>query len=270
MSKGEGLDFSGRTALVVGAGAGIGEAIIRLLARHGCNVACLDIDGERAEAVAGQARDLGVGACAIAANILDDDEAIGVVASAQQALGAIDILITVVGSTAFRPLLETSADDWDKEQRINLRYVFLVAREFAAARVAAGGGGAICAVASVSGLMAANRHAPYGAAKAGLVHLVKTMAAEWAEYGIRVNAVAPGTIVTPRLPDTPDWRERVQASPMPMQRRGTVDEIAGPVVFFCSDLASYVTGQTLAVDGGLTIGNSMAIPAKLKSARSDD
>lgn len=261
------LDFTGRTALVVGAGAGIGEAIVRILAHNGCNVACLDVDAARAEAVAQQARELGRVACALTGNVMDDAQVPRIVAEASEKLDGIDTLITVVGSTAFRPLLETGADDWDKEQQINLRYVFLVAREFAALRVAQGAGGAICAVASVSGMMAATRHAPYGAAKAGLMHLVKTMAAEWAPYGIRVNAVAPGPIITPRLPDTQEWRDRVAASPLPMQRRGTVEEIAGPVAFLCSDLASYVTGQTLASDGGLTIANIMAVPANLKDAR---
>ncbi|MFT4055691.1 MAG: SDR family oxidoreductase [Novosphingobium sp.] len=270
MNVAKGLDFTGRSALIVGAGAGIGEAIVRMLATGGCKTACVDVDTQRAEAVAAEARALGVEACALSANILDDTEAAGVVAAAQAALGDIDILVTVVGSTAFRPLLETSVEDWDLEQRINLRYVFIVAREFAALRVAQGGGGAICNVASVSGIMAATRHAPYGAAKAGLIHLVKTMATEWAPHGIRVNAVAPGSIITPRLPDTADWRERVEASPLPLQRRGTVEEIAGPVAFLCSDLASYVTGQTIAADGGLTIANTMAIPPKLKSARVDD
>lgn len=262
-----GFDFSGRSALIVGAGAGIGESIVKLLAKGGCNVACLDVDSERASAVADMATELGAKSLSLTGDIMDDRQIPELVQQAHDSFDGIDTLITVVGSTAFRPLLDTAADDWDIEQKINLRYVFLVAREFAARRVERREGGAICAVASVSGVMAATRHAPYGAAKAGLIHLVKTMATEWAPYSIRVNAVAPGGIVTPRLPDTQDWRDRVAASPLPMQRRGTVEEIAGPVAFLCSDFASYVTGQTLCADGGLTIANIMAVPENLKDAR---
>lgn len=262
--------LKGKTALILGAGQGIGEATALMLASQGCNVVCVDVDRARAEAIADQVRQAGVQAAGLVGDILDDDQLARIVADAEAAFGGLDVLITVVGSTAFRPLLETSAEDWDKEQRINIRYVFLAAKAFAARRAEDGRGGAITVVASVSGVMAAPRHAPYGAAKAGLIHLVKSMATEWAPLGIRVNAVAPGSIITPRLPDTEEWRDQIARSAHPMQRRGTVDEIAGPVVFLSSRLASYVTGQTLASDGGLTIANIMAVPPRLKDARTGE
>ena len=102
----------------------------------------------------------------------------------------------------------------------------------------------------MSGLQSAPHHAAYGAAKAGLVSLVRTMAVEWAPHGIRVNCIAPGSIITPRIPDTPELREQTSQGLIPMKRRGTTDEIGKAAVFLLSDLASYVTGHTLPVDGG--------------------
>lgn len=268
MSSSFGLQ--GKNALVVGAGQGIGEATSLALAGAGANVALLDLDSERAEAVAQKVRALGVAAYPFAGNVLDDGAVDALYAEADNALGGIDVLVTVVGSTRFQPLLETSLDDWDIEQNINIRYVFLVAKAFAAARVAAGKGGTAVFIASVSGIMSSPRHAPYGAAKAGLIHLTKSMAVEWAEHGIRVNAVAPGSIITPRLPDTAEWREQIERSPLPLQRRGYPHEIANAVLFFSSQLSSYVTGQVLAVDGGLVSANVMSVPPRLKNARGGD
>lgn len=262
--------LAGKTALVLGAGQGIGEATALMLASEGCAVVCVDVEETRAEGIAERIRAAGGKASPLVGNILDDAQLETLMAKAEGVYGGLDILITVVGSTAFRPLLETTTEQWDNEQRINIRYVFIAAKAFAAAREKDGRGGAITVVASVSGVMAAPRHAPYGAAKAGLIHLVRSMATEWAPLGIRVNAVAPGSIITPRLPDTAEWRDQIARSAHPMQRRGTVDEIAGPVVFMSSKLASYVTGQMLAADGGLTIANIMAVPPKLKDARTGE
>lgn len=259
------LGLEGKAALVIGGGQGIGEASAVALAAAGCRVAVVDIEQERADAVAGRITADGGEALALSGDVLVDEEATGLVDAADTHFDGLDVLVTVVGSSGFVPLLETTTEQWDLEHRINVRYAFVVAKAFAAHSVRRERPGAITVVSSVSGVMAAPRHAPYGAAKAGLIHLVKTMAVEWAPYGIRVNSVAPGPIITPRLPDTEDWREQIARSPLPMQRRGTVDEIGEPVLFLSSDLASYVTGQTLAADGGLTVANIMAVPSKLKA-----
>lgn len=256
-----------KTALVVGGGQGIGEATCLALAAAGCRVAVLDLEIDRAEAVAARIKGGGGKAVALAGDVLDDVRMTSLVNEAADALGGLDALVTVVGSTGYLPILETSPEQWDFEQKVNIRYAFIAGKAFAAAKAARGGPGSITFVTSVSGIVAAPRHAPYGAAKAGLIHLVKSMACEWAELGIRVNSIAPGPIITPRLPDTPEWRERVEQSPLPLQRRGTVDEIANAVLFLASDLASYVTGQTLAVDGGMTAANIMAIPSQLKERK---
>ena len=255
--------LEGKAALVVGGGQGIGEATCLALADAGCRVAVLDVEQSRADTVAAAIIAKGGTAIAQSGDALNDQELTELVQRADRELDGLDVLATVVGSSGFAPILETSFDQWDIEQKINLRYAFVAGKAFGALKVERGTPGSIVFVSSVSGIMAAYRHAPYGAAKAGLIHLVKSMATEFAPYGIRVNSVAPGPIITPRLPDTQEWRDRIEASPLPLQRRGQVHEIANAVLFFSSEMASYVTGQTLAVDGGLTAANIMTVPAKL-------
>lgn len=243
-----GLD--GKSAIVIGGGQGIGESACTLLARAGCNIAVVDMDLERASAVAQKVGALGKKHCAIAANVLDDADVSRSIALAEQQLGGLDILVTVVGQALFKPSLEMSGEDWDFEHQRNLRYVFVAAREFAASLVRRKAPGAIVAISSVNGIQSAPRHVAYGAAKAGLVNLVKSLAVEWARHGIRVNAIAPGTIRTPRRQDTPEMMAKLEQSGVPMQRRGNTDDIGNAVVFLASDMSNYVTGQTLAVDGG--------------------
>jgi 3-oxoacyl-[acyl-carrier protein] reductase len=161
------------------------------------------------------------------------------------------------------PITEMTTEVWDQDHARNLRYVFIAAREFARSLIARGAHGSLVTIASVDGLRSARNHAAYGAAKAGLANLVRTMAQEWAPHGIRANCVAPGAVVTPRLPlESPD-QEAAGMAMVPMQRRGTTAEIAKAVTFFLSDMATYVTGQTLAVDGGYLAagGFSAKLPA---------
>ena len=259
------LGLKDKNAIVVGGGQGIGEAAVLALAGAGCNVAVLDIDITRAQAMVEKIEALGRRGVAVSGDALSTD--IGWMADAEKALGPLDVLVSIIGSTEFRSLLDTDEDQWDFEQRANLRFAFSVGRTFAAACIRNERPGAMTFISSVSGMQAAPRHAAYGAAKAGLIHLVKTMAVEWAPHGIRVNSVAPGAIITPRLPDTEEWREQMRNSAHPMQRRGTTDEIAGPLLFLSSRLSSYVTGQTIAADGGLTVANVMTIPPKLGNVR---
>ena len=259
----ERFGLEGKAALVVGGGQGIGEATCLALAEAGCRVAVLDVEQSRADAVVAKIVEAGGNAIGLSGDALDDAELTALVQEADRALDGLDVLVTVVGSSGFSLILDTSFEQWDIEQKINLRYAFVAGKAFGALKAERGTPGAITFVTSVSGMMAAYRHAAYGAAKAGLIHLVKSMATEFAPLGIRVNAVAPGPIITPRLPDTQEWRDRIEASPLPLQRRGEVHEIANAVLFFSSDLSSYVTGQNLAVDGGLTAANIMSVPAKL-------
>ena len=164
--------LAGKAALVIGGGQGIGESAALALARAGCRVAVVDLMRERADAVVNRIRAAGGSALPLAGDVLKDDQAISLVQQADREFSGLDVLITVVGSTGFVPLLETTAEQWDLQHRINVRYAFLVAKEFASSKVRRGTPGAITFVSSVSGIMAAPRHAPYGAAKAGLIHLV--------------------------------------------------------------------------------------------------
>jgi len=138
---------------------------------------------------------------------------------------------------------------------LNLRYFFLCAREVAAAMIKRDEPGAMLGIASVDGQRASPMRGAYGAAKAGLISLVQTMAVEWAPHRIRVNSIAPGHIVTPRLYDTPQRVNGYAKSLIPLRHRGEVDDIGKAALFLVSDLASYITGTTLDVDGGLLSAN---------------
>jgi NAD(P)-dependent dehydrogenase (short-subunit alcohol dehydrogenase family) len=240
----------GKAALVIGGGQGMGETTSLLLAKMGCKVAVVDISTERAERVARSVRELGSASCALTADILDENHITRVVHQAETELEGLDAMIGIVGQAQYAPLLEMTGEQWDLDHRRNLRYFFVAAREVAASLVRRSKPGAIVGIASVSGLQSAPKHAAYGAAKAGLVNLVKSMAVEWAPHGIRVNAVAPGSITTPRRPDSPERQREMAESAIPMQRRGTTDDVGKAALYLISDMAGYVTGHTLAVDGG--------------------
>ena len=250
--------LSGKAVVVVGGGQGIGEAVSLLFAKAGCDVAIVDIERERAETVAGRVRELGRKSTVIIRDALDPANAALIIGDARRDLGRLDRLVTIIGVAAFLPTLEVTPEIWDLDQSRNLRYAFFLAQQFALGQIAAGQDGAVVFTTSVSGIQAAINHTAYGVAKAGLIHLTKTLATEWAQAGIRVNSVCPGGVVTPRYPDSPERRAR--KSPIPLGRAAQPNEIAGPALFLASDLASYVTGHTLRADGGWTIAN-LALPA---------
>jgi 3-oxoacyl-[acyl-carrier protein] reductase len=247
--------LSGKRALVIGGGLGTGESTALFLARAGCDLALVDLVPERADAVGQRVAALGRQGFTIAGNVMDDDQIPLIVAEAEAKLGGLDIMVAIVGGAVWGSLLETTADIWDQQMRLNLRYFFLVARQVAQSLIRRDRPGAIVGIASVDGQRAAPMRGVYGAAKAGLISLVQTMAVEWAPHGIRVNAIAPGHIVTPRLYDTPQRMEAYAASLLPMRHRGTPDDIGGAALFLASDMARYITGTTLDVDGGLLAAN---------------
>lgn len=244
------LGLKGKRILVVGGGQGMGEATSRLLAAQGCDLAIMDLEGERAERVCAEVRGSGVEAYPVVADVLDDEQLIAAMARIEDEFGHLDGMATIIGMAGWSPLIDMTPETWDRDHSRNLRYFFIAARELARSLLARKAPGSIVCVSSVDGLRSAKNHASYGAAKAGLVNLVKSMAAEWSGEGIRVNCVAPGAIVTPRVPLGSEEVERAAMSVVPMGRRGETFDIAKAVTFFLSDMASYVTGQTLAVDGG--------------------
>jgi len=240
-----GLD--GKRILVLGGGQGMGESTSMLLAAAGARVAVADLEVERAERVA-----TAVDGVPIVVDVTDDEALVGAIARAETELGPLDGLVTIIGMAAWARLVDMTTETWDLDHRRNLRYFFLAAREVARSLIARGAPGSIVCVASIDGIRSAAGHASYGAAKAGLVNLVKTMTAEWSGHGIRVNAIAPGAMITPRIPERSAEEEAEMMSTVPMHRRGTTDDIGKAALFFLSDLSTYVSGQTLAVDGGFT------------------
>jgi len=247
--------LAGKKGLIIGGGQGMGESSAVFLARAGCDVALVDNVPDRADAVGQKVRALGRNSVTIAGDVLDDHQIPLIVAEAEAQLGGLDLMVSIVGAAVWGSLLETTADIWDQQMRLNLRYFFLVAKQVAQSLIRRDQPGAIVGIASVDGQRASPMRGAYGAAKAGLISLVQTMAVEWAPHSIRVNAIAPGHIVTPRLYDTPQRVEGYAASLLPMRQRGTPDDIGRAALFLASDMARYITGTTLDVDGGLLAAN---------------
>jgi NAD(P)-dependent dehydrogenase (short-subunit alcohol dehydrogenase family) len=248
--------LQGKPALVVGAGSGIGRATALLLAQVGANVACADLDPKAAEAVAAEVEALGVKAFAVTGDVLDPAGAEAVVAQAHDALGGLEVVINIVGVAGWVDLLSLDLEAWDLDLRRNLTHHLFVGQAAARRMIADGVAGRMAFVASVSGIYGAPNHAAYGAAKAGVMDLARTMANEWGGYGIRINTVAPDVIATPRVlagfteRGVKDIDQIVKDDGMPLGRWGKPEEIAGPLVFLVSDLAAFMTGQNLVVDGG--------------------
>ncbi|MCY3569011.1 MAG: SDR family oxidoreductase, partial [Chloroflexi bacterium] len=161
---------------------------------------------------------------------------------------------------SFNPITEMTTAQWDRDHRMNLRYFFINAQLAARSMIARGAPGSIVCISSVEGMQSAPNHASYGAAKAGLINLVRSMAVELAPHHIRVNSVAPGSIATPRIPASPERVKRTAEGLIPFKRLGETDEVAKAVLFLLSDMASYVTGHTLLVDGGWMAANTIGVP----------
>jgi NAD(P)-dependent dehydrogenase (short-subunit alcohol dehydrogenase family) len=246
------LDMDGRCALVVGGGQGIGRAAALALARAGARVAVLDAEAERAKAVAEELRGLGAGSAALAADVTQAAAAARGVAEAEAALGPLDAVVNIVGSASWGRLLELDDATWERDFAVNLKQHWYVARSAARAWTLARRPGALAVVASVSGLFSAARHGAYGAAKAGLLAFVRTAAEEWWPHAIRVNAVVPGSVRTPRIEALWASGGLPQPGPETLERMALPEDVANAALFLVSDLARRVTGQTLVVDGGAT------------------
>lgn len=243
------LGLTGEPALVVGGGSGIGRATANLLASSGARVAVADLDGDRAKEVAAE-----IGGHAVEGDVTNDGGATKVVDEAHAALGGLTRLVNIVGLASWTDLMSMDAETWERDIRINLTQHLFVCRA-AARHMLVENGGAMALVASVSGIYGAPNHGAYGAAKAGVIDLVRTMTNEWSGRGIRINAVAPDIIATPRVVaglagPGGDLDQRAAADGVPLARFGRPEEIAGPLVFLVSNLSSFMTGQCLIVDGG--------------------
>jgi NAD(P)-dependent dehydrogenase (short-subunit alcohol dehydrogenase family) len=240
------LRLDGRRFLVLGAGQGIGRQTSHALAQLGAQLACVDVDADRAGQVAAE-----VGGRALVGDVTRRDDVERVVADATGTLGGLDGIVDIVGMAHFVPLLDLTDDEWDWHLDMVLRHAYLTVQVGGRVLTAAGGG-VMAFVASASGITSAPRHAAYGAAKAALMSLVRTAAVELGPSGVRVNAVAPGVVWTPRISAQlgDEGRARNEAN-TPLRRVAQPADIAGALVFLCSDLAAYTSGQVLVVDGGV-------------------
>jgi NAD(P)-dependent dehydrogenase (short-subunit alcohol dehydrogenase family) len=240
------LRLDGKRFVVLGAGQGIGRQATHALASVGARTFCIDVDPALAEEIADEVSGVaGVG------DATQRADAQRLFREADAALGGVDGVVDIIGMAHYDALVDLTDDEWDWHFDIVLRHAFL-AVQIGGRMLAASGGGPMVFVASVSGLTSAPRHGAYGAAKAGLMSLVRTAAVELGPEGVRVNAVAPGVVWTPRISVYlgEEGRERNNAN-TPLRRVAQPADIAGAILFLASDLASFVTGHTLVVDGGV-------------------
>jgi NAD(P)-dependent dehydrogenase (short-subunit alcohol dehydrogenase family) len=238
--------LTGKVAVVTGGGAGIGRGIARGLAAFGASVAIWERDAETCASAAEE-----VGGLGITTDVRQSDEVDAALARTADELGPVGILVNNAGGVFISSLLETSENGFDALYRANLKHVILCTQRVARTMVAEGAGGSIINVTSIEGVRAAPGYAAYAAAKAGVINFTKTAALELAEYGIRVNALAPDITMTEGLAAVaPPGAEKHFGLTVPLGRAGHVDEMAGAAVFLAGQLSSYITGQTIHVDGG--------------------
>jgi NAD(P)-dependent dehydrogenase (short-subunit alcohol dehydrogenase family) len=248
------FDLTGQKAFITGASRGIGRVIAVALAAAGADVALAARSEEGLARTASEVTALGRAALVIPLDVTDQEAVAAAVADAIDRLGHLDIVVNNAGGSNFMvPFLDMRHSGWEKVMRLNLDSAMYVC-QVVGTHLTSRGQGSVINIASVAGLTAAPFLAPYGAAKAGLVSLTRTLATEWAASGVRVNALCPGWTASDlnrNLWDTPDGGKAIIAG-VPMARWAQPEEMAGPAVFLASDASSYMTGQVLVIDGGQT------------------
>jgi NAD(P)-dependent dehydrogenase (short-subunit alcohol dehydrogenase family) len=248
--------LAGKVAIVTGAGSrgpgvGNGKASAILMAREGARVLCVDAQKERAEETVGLIRAEGGEAAAFGADVTRRAECEAMVAEAVGRWGGLDVLHNNVGIESRHAVMETTEEEWDRVMAVDLKSM-LLATQAAVPALERRGGGAITCVSSIAALRGAGRTA-YAAAKGGVLGFVVSVAIQLAPRGIRVNAIAPGTVWTPMVEDLgPEMRERRRRA-IPLGVEGTAWDVGWAAVYLASAEARWVTGQTLVVDGGLTL-----------------
>jgi NAD(P)-dependent dehydrogenase (short-subunit alcohol dehydrogenase family) len=246
-----------KVALVTGAGSGIGEAIATLFAAEGARVGVADFDPEGGERTVRGIREAGGDAFFIPVDISRAADAERMVRETVARYGRLDVLCNNAGIGVAAVCHETSEAEWDRTMAVDLKGVFLGCK-FAIPQMLAQGGGVICNTSSVAGQVGVPNRAAYCAAKAGVLGLTKSIAIDYAERGIRCNALLPGTVDSPWIGKIlaqqadPPAQRRLMEGRQPIGRMGRPDEIAGAALFLCADGAGFVTGSGLVIDGGLT------------------
>jgi glucose 1-dehydrogenase len=262
--------LQGKNVLVTGGSSGIGQAIAVRFAQYGANVAINYLRApeeahdteEQVHACLHKVRQEGVQDVLVGGDVSREEDVVRMVGEAIDGLGGIDILVNNAGIQISRPSEELSSADFDRVLAVNLRGSFLCAREAIRHILAEDKAGSIVNISSVHQLIPRPNYLGYSTSKGGMENLTRTLALEYAARGIRVNGVGPGATVTPinrAWIDDPVKRAQVEEH-IPMRRAGDADEMAGVTCFLASDLAAYITGQTIFVDGGLTLFPSFSTP----------
>jgi glucose 1-dehydrogenase len=255
--------LKGKNVLITGGSSGIGQAIAVRFAENGANVAINYLSTpdeaqgteEKVQACVASVRQTGVRSKLVQGDVSKEEDVVRMFEETVNGLGGLDVLVNNAGIQISRPSAELSAADFDKVIGVNLRGSFLCAREAIKRFLAARNPGVIINISSVHQLIPKPDYLSYSASKGGMQNLTRTLALEYAGHGIRVNAIGPGATITPinrAWVDDPVKRAMVE-SHIPMARAGTADEMAGVTCFLASDDAAYITGQTIFVDGGLTL-----------------
>jgi NAD(P)-dependent dehydrogenase (short-subunit alcohol dehydrogenase family) len=247
------MRLQGRAVAITGAALGIGRATARLFAEEGARLALGDVDAGGAEAVAKEIKGRGGRAVAIGMDVGDAAQVQAFVDRTVAELGRIDVMFANAGIAHSAPFLDHPEAQWHRVLRVNLTGVFLCCQA-AARRMVEQGGGCIITTASINGFRGVEKLVGYNVAKAGVIELTRTMAVELAQHGITVNAIAPAQIDTRLTRGLPEEARRRRIERIPMGRFGEPEEVARGALFLASDDASYVTGHTLAVDGGYLAG----------------
>ncbi len=252
------FSLDGRVALIPGGGGGIGSALAEALAGAGARVAVAGRTRETCDATVERVRAAGSEGLAITADATSEDDAGRMVAETLERFGRIDILVNAVGGGAGKALHPAEVyprSDWDWILELNLRSTIVPTQAVAQSMIAAGHGGRILNISSVRANLGINAgYSAYVAAKGAISSLTRQWATEWARYRIHVNAIMPTFVDTPQIASLladPAFRAGI-VSRIPLGRVGETRDLAGPVIFLCSDAASFVTGQVLGIDGGLT------------------
>lgn len=248
------FDLSGKTAIVTGAGRGIGRALAIGLAEAGAQVAVVARSAADLQETVSEIEKAGGKAHAIVADLTASDAAQQVVDKTLETLGGLHILVNNAGMNIRKKAHEVAEEDWDRVVDLNLKATFRLSQA-AGAIMCEQKYGRIINIASVAGLVALRTGVAYGASKAGVIQMTRVLALEWSRYGVNVNAIAPWYFKTPLteglLRDEAFLQEVLQRTPS--GRIGELEDLVGPAIFLASDAAAYISGQTIAVDGGMSI-----------------
>jgi NAD(P)-dependent dehydrogenase (short-subunit alcohol dehydrogenase family) len=263
MSATSAFDLSNKIALVTGASRGLGRHFALALARAGADVAITSRTLESLEDTKKEIAALGRRVLPVALDVRNHASIQQAVDAVHAQFGRIDVLVNNAGCNIRKPALDVQWDDWNTILDTNLRGIFFVAQAVARHMVPAGRGriiniGSVTCVAGYTGL------APYGASRGGVKQLTMSLAADWGPSGVTVNCLAPGwfkTAQTAVLYENAEWVSYL-SDKIPLRRPGHVDDLTGPLLFLASDASVYVTGQTLLVDGGISVNDTRALPAK--------